>query len=95
MWGLDSGIYTKNKLSKNYYYMSSKNSFPKIAEQVVNYNNNTLNLLSQLNSLLVSNDESVKIDFTDQNNITSTFEVPSWGYLQSEIRRLNNNINSY
>jgi hypothetical protein len=94
MWGLDSGIYTKNKLSKNYYYMSSKNSFPKIAEQVVNYNNNTLNLLSQLNSLLVSNDESVKIDFTDQNNITSTFEVPSWGYLQSEIRRLNNNINS-
>jgi len=74
--------------------MSSKNSFPQIAEQVLNYNNNTLNLLSQLNSLLVSNNESVKIDFTDQNNVTSTFEVPSWGYLQSEITRLNNNINS-
>lgn len=74
--------------------MPAKNSFATVAEQIVNYNTNTLNLLSELNSLFVTNDGSVKIDFTDENNVLTTYDVPSWGYLTKEIQRMNNNINT-
>jgi hypothetical protein len=74
--------------------MASKNSFSTVSQQLINYNNNILNLISQLNSLMVSNDSSVQVDITDQNNILTTYDVPSWGYLQKEIQRMNNNINT-
>jgi hypothetical protein len=74
--------------------MPAKNSFATVAEQIINYNNNTLNLISELNSLFVSNDSSVQIDITDENNVLTTYDVPSWGYLQKEIQRMNNNINT-
>lgn len=73
---------------------SSKNSFATVAEQVVNYNNNILNLISQLNSIFVSNDSSIEVDITDNNRVLTTYDIPSWGYLTNEIKRLNNNINS-
>lgn len=73
---------------------SSKNSFAVVAEQVINYNLNTLELLTQMNSVMVSNDESVEVDFTDNNRVKTTYDIPSWGYLTNEIQRLNNNINS-
>lgn len=73
---------------------SSKNSFASVAEQIINYNTNTLNLLTQMNSIIKSNDSSVKVDFTDNNRVLTTFDIPSWGYLTNEIQRLNNNINS-
>ena len=31
---------------------SSKNSFATVAEEIINYNNNTLNWLTQLNSIM-------------------------------------------
>lgn len=73
---------------------SSKNSFASVAEEIINYNNNTLNLLTQLNSIMKTNDSSVSVDFTDNNRVLTTYDVPSWGYLTNEIQRLNNNINS-
>tara|TARA_R110000772_G_scaffold20466_2_gene56722 strand:+ start:38219 stop:41605 length:3387 start_codon:yes stop_codon:yes gene_type:complete len=73
---------------------SSKNSFATVAEQIINYNNNTLNLLTKMNSLMLSNDSSVDIDFTDNNRKLTTYDVPSWGFLTQEIQRMNNNINS-
>tara|TARA_R110000772_G_scaffold43995_7_gene101283 strand:- start:7041 stop:10460 length:3420 start_codon:yes stop_codon:yes gene_type:complete len=73
---------------------SSKNSFATVAEEIINYNNNTLNLLTQMNSIMKSNDSSVAVDFTDNNRVLTTYDVPSWGYLTNEIQRLNNNINS-
>ena len=74
--------------------MSTKNSFATVADQVINYNNNILELMTQLNSLVVDNQSSVEFDITDQNGVLTTYDVPSWGYLQKEIQRLNNNINS-
>lgn len=72
----------------------SNQSYIKIQEQIVNYNNNILDLISQLNSLVGSNDSSVQISFTDENRNLTTYDLPSWGYLQKEIKRLNNNINT-
>lgn len=74
--------------------MANKNSFITVSEQIVNYNNNVLNLLSQFNSLTISNDNSVQVDITDENRVLTTYDLPSWGFLQTEIQRLNNNINS-
>lgn len=74
--------------------MAANNSFATVAEQIINYNNNTLNLLTQLNDLLITSDSSVSIDYIDENKILTTYDVPSWGYLQKEIQRLNNNINT-
>ena len=71
-----------------------QNSFISISEQIVNYNNNVLDLLSQLNSVFVSSNESVQVNFTDENRNLATYDVPSWGYLQREIQRMNTNINT-
>ena len=67
----------------------ANNSFSKVYEQIINYNNNVLGLMSELNSLMVSGQSSVSITAND-----TVYDVPSWSYLQSEIQRMNNNINS-
>ena len=74
--------------------MSAKNSFATVAEQIINYNKNVLELYSQMNSIFTSNDGSVQLEFTNSNNVLTTYDIPSWGSLQNDIQRMNNNINS-
>jgi len=74
--------------------MSSQNSFATVASQVINYNSNILELLSKFDTISTSNQSSVPVNFTDEFGVLSTFNVPSMGYLLSEIQRLNNNINT-
>ena len=69
-------------------------SYPQVAEQIINFNNNVITLLSQINSVVYSNQPTVTVNITDQSGIAQTYSLPSFGYLQSEINRLNNNLNS-
>lgn len=71
-----------------------KSSFAKVSEQIISYNQNVLDLISKLDELTTSDSSSVKVDFTDQFGVLSEYQVPSMGYLKSEITRLNNNLNS-
>ena len=74
--------------------MPSVNSFNTVAEQVIQFNNNLVQTLSQINQLMTSSTPSVSINITDKSGIVSQFSLPSFGFLMSEINRLNNNINA-
>lgn len=74
--------------------MSQYSSFAKISEQIVNYNNNVLQLISSLNSIYSSNSSAVTVNLSDNFGVLQTYNIPSIGYLLSEIQRLNNNINT-
>lgn len=74
--------------------MAISSSFASVSEQIVNYNNNVLELLSKLNNISVSNESSVSVNISDQFGVLKTYNIPSLGYLKSEIQRLNNNINT-
>lgn len=76
--------------------MSSKvySSFATVSEQIINYNNNVLQLFNQLNNLATSNSSSITVQVADQFGVLKEYNIPSIGYLLSEIQRLNNNLNS-
>ena len=74
--------------------MAIQSSYNTLAEQIINFNNNVVDVLSKINQLMTSTDPSVTINITDQSGVASQFSLPSFGYLKSEIDRLNNNINS-
>lgn len=74
--------------------MGINSSYHTIAEQIINFNNNVVDLLSKINDLVTSTDNSITFDITDKSGISRQFTLPSFGYLKSEIDRLNNNINS-
>lgn len=69
-------------------------SFASVSAQILNYNNNVLELLSKLNTIMTASDSSVKFDFTDQFGVLTTYDIPSFGYLLGEIKRLSNNLNT-
>ena len=75
--------------------MSVKSSFSTLASQLVNYNENILEMLEKFNLVATSNQSSVNINFRDPNNGSDVqYSIPSFGYLLSEINRLNNNLNT-
>jgi len=74
--------------------MPFQSSYHTVAEQVINFNNNLIDTLSKINDLAVSTEASVTVNVTDSSGIAKQFVLPSFGFLKSEIDRLNNNINS-
>lgn len=74
--------------------MAIQSSYNTLAEQVLNLNNNCIDMLSKINQLITSTDPSVTINITNQSGVVSQYSLPSFGYLKSEIDRLNNNVNS-
>jgi hypothetical protein len=71
-----------------------RNSFTTVAEQIINYNRNAVELLSKLNDVVTTSENSVTVSMTDENGVIKTFNLPSIGFLKAEIDRLNNNINT-
>lgn len=76
--------------------MSSKinNSFPKLVEQIVNYNDNMIILLTSLSSIVSGVQDTISIKLTDTNGTLRSFNLPTVNHLKSELERLNNNLNS-
>ena len=74
--------------------MAIQTSYATVAEQVIIFNNNVVDLLSKINTLVTTSDPSVTVNITDTSGIIRQFSLPSFGFLKSEIDRLNNNINS-
>jgi hypothetical protein len=69
-------------------------SFPKVADQVVTFNKNIIDILSKINSLTTTTESSVDVQIFDEEGILRSFTLPSFTSLKAEIDRLNNNINS-
>lgn len=74
--------------------MAIQSSYATVAEQVIIFNNNVVDLLSKINTLVTTSDSSVSVNITDTSGVIRQFSLPSFGFLKSEIDRLNNNINS-
>lgn len=74
--------------------MGIQTSFPQVADQIITYNKNIVELLSSINSLVSTTDNSVNIQITDENGVLRTYSLPSFNSLKADIERLNNNINS-
>ncbi len=74
--------------------MAFNTSFQSIAEQIITFNNNVINILSNINSLASTNSSNINFSLLDAQGVPTTFSLPSFNYLQTEINRLNNNINS-
>jgi len=74
--------------------MPINSSFPKVADQVISFNKNLVDILSKLNNLTTTTDSTVNVQIYDEEGILRNFSLPSFSSLKSEIDRLNNNINS-
>lgn len=74
--------------------MAIQTSYASVAEQVIIFNNNVVDLLSKINTLVTTSDPSVTVNVTDNAGVIRQFSLPSFGFLKSEIDRLNNNVNS-
>lgn len=71
-----------------------QSSFPKVADQILSFNKNIVDILTKINTLTTTKDPSVSLQIFNDNGVLKTFNMPSINSLKSEIDRLNNNINS-
>lgn len=74
--------------------MPIQSSFPKVADQIISYNKNIVDILSKINNATTTGDSTINIQIYDENGVLRNFSVPSFTSLKAEIDRLNNNINS-
>ncbi len=74
--------------------MAIQSSFPKVADQVLSFNKNVVELLSKINSVVQTQDNSTTVQITDESGVLRTYSIPSFTSLKADIERLNNNINS-
>jgi hypothetical protein len=74
--------------------MAIQSSFPKIADQILTFNKNIIELLTKLNSVATSTNPTVSVDIVDENGVLTQYQIPSTASLKTDIERLNNNINS-
>ena len=74
--------------------MAIQSTFPKVADQIVSYNKNVVDILTKINTLITTTEPSVNIQVFDDAGVLRSFNLPSFAALKSEIDRLNNNINS-
>jgi hypothetical protein len=70
---------------------NSANSF--IAE-LTRINKNAIEILNTLALTASTSSESIDVQLTLENDSTSTLKIPSLGYINNELKRLNNNINN-
>ena len=58
--------------------MPIQSSFPTIADQVISYNKNIVEILTKINSLSTTRDSSVNIQIYDENGVLRSYTVPSF-----------------
>jgi len=71
---------------------NTKNSFSSLIAQFLRLQKNSLEIINKLNDVTTSPRDSVEIEFLKDDNTSENIQVPSIGYLKSEINRLNDNI---
>lgn len=74
--------------------MPIQSSFPKVADQILNFNKNIVDILSKINTIATTTDPTISLQILNENGVLKNYNIPSVNSLKSEIDRLNNNINS-
>jgi len=71
---------------------NTKNSFSSLIAQFLRLQKNSLEIINKLNDVTTSSKDSVEIEFLMDDNTSENIQVPSFGYLKTEINRLDQNI---
>jgi hypothetical protein len=74
--------------------MPIQSSFPKVADQILNFNKNVIDILTKINTIATTTDPTISLQIFNENGVLKNYNIPSVNSLKSEIDRLSNNINS-
>jgi len=74
--------------------MAIQSSFPTVADQILAFNKNIVEVLTQISSITKTQDPTVNVRLYNENGVLVNYSLPSVSSLKSDIERLNNNINS-
>ena len=72
----------------------TNNSISSLIAQFLRLQSNSLEIINGLNEVATSTNETVTIQILDENGLPTTVNIPSYGYMNGEIQRLNNNVKS-
>ncbi len=72
--------------------MDSKNSISESLKQLGILQKNIINFFQKLNSSLVSSNETVTVEYTQDDGSSTTLVIPSFGFLKDQVTNLNNKI---
>ena len=70
----------------------TQNSISSLVAQFLRLQRNSLEIINGLNEVAVSTNNTVTIEFLDENNLPKNQNIPSYGFLRGEIQRIDNNI---
>ena len=68
------------------------NSLHDILQELMRTHANSIEILSKFSEAFTSNSESVTVSLKTDSGQTTSYQVPSLGFLQSEIKRLEENV---
>lgn len=74
--------------------MAIQTSFPKVADQIIAYNKNVVEVLDKISQLATSTESSISVNVYDQNGAVKTYTIPTNSGLKADIDRLDANIKS-
>lgn len=69
----------------------TQNSISSVIEQFLRLNNNALEIVSKLAEATTSSNESIELKLTDDNNVSKSQSILSFGFIKSELNRLEEN----
>lgn len=75
-------------------FSTVQSSFPKVAEQIINYNKNIVDILTNLSKISETQDTTVQFTVADENGASRSYTMPSLLGIQKELERLDMNIRS-
>lgn len=71
---------------------SADNSLHDILQELMRTHANSLEILSKFSEAFTSTSDSISVNIVNSEGQTTSYQVPSLGYLQSEIKRLEENV---
>jgi len=72
----------------------SSNSVTQFLDTVLRVEQNAFALLVSLSDIVAGNAQTVQVTVESSSGATATYELPSIGYMQNEIKRIDNNFSS-
>jgi hypothetical protein len=70
----------------------TQNSISSLVAQFLRLQKNALEIINGLNEVATSSNETVEIQLLDEFGFPTTSSIPAYGYLRSQIQRLDSNI---
>lgn len=71
---------------------SADNSLHDVLQELMRTHANSLEILSKFSEAFTSTSDSVSVNIVNSEGQTTSYQVPSLGFLQSEIKRLEENV---